>query len=131
MANYPAFSSFRELMSLWNDSEQIVSIKAFLENNGLILFFKKDKVLYGAPEQSRVIFARMKNPADKIDAQWAKEATFMAINLMDDDHQKVVFGFKDLDDIEIVDQEKAEKELTKKGKDMPTTPITTPTFDEE
>ena len=90
------------------------------EENNLVFFFKKDKTLYGAPESSRLTFARMKNPEDD-DADWSKEATFSAYDLekSSDKPSKNLFGSKDLEKIQVIDQEKAEKELAKKGKKMP------------
>lgn len=120
--NSPHFSNFRELMDLWNEAEPALNIKTILESNGLVLFFKKDKKIYGAPEQSRLVFARMKNPEDESDKEWGKEANFSAYDLEDSSDgkfKKVMFDFKDLKEIEIVDQEKAEKLLAKKNKKMP------------
>lgn len=118
----PHFSSFRELMDLWSESEKIINLKNILESEGLILFFKKDKKIYGAPESSRLIIARMKNPEEEEDKDWGKEANFSAYDLEDSSEgkvKKVMFDYKDLKDIQIIDQEKAEKELLKKNKKMP------------
>jgi hypothetical protein len=120
--NSPHFSNFRELMDLWNEAEPILNLKVLLESNGLVLFFKKDNKIYGAPEQSRLTLARMKNPDDSSDEEWSKEANFSAYDLEDSTEgkfKKVMFGHKDLEKIKIIDQEKAEKELSKKDKKMP------------
>ena len=116
--NSLGFSDFRALLDRWDESEEKLKIKVLLEENGLVFFFKKDKQIYGATENNRLTFARMKNP-DKEDKEWAKEASFTAINLENKELSKNIFNKKDLEQIEIIDQEKAEKTLQKKGKKMP------------
>lgn len=116
--NSPNFSSFRQLLDLWDNTKDKFNKKCLMEDNDLILFFKKDKVIYGASENSRLTFARMKNP-EKEDKDWVKEATFSAYNLEEDKPSETVFGKKDLNKIKVIDQEKAEKELDKKGKKIP------------
>lgn len=112
----PWFSSFRQLMDTWDKSS-----KLFKESD-LCLFFKKDGVLYGATENSRITFARMKNPESEEDNAWKKEATFTAYNLeksAEGSKVKSVFNYSDLSDIIPLSQEKVEKELEKKGKEIP------------
>lgn len=112
----PAFSNFRELMDKWDKNSKI-----FIEN-GLCLFFKKDGIIYGATETSRITYARMKNPESKEDRAWKKEASFTAYDLeKSEDKEKVrrPFGISDLDEIVPISQEEAEKQLKKKGKSMP------------
>lgn len=114
--NSPWFSSFRQLMDTWDKSS-----KLFKESD-LCLFFKKDGVLYGATENSRITFARMKNPESEEDNAWKKEATFTAYNLeksAEGSKVKSVFNYSDLSDIIPLSQEKVEKELEKKGKEIP------------
>lgn len=113
------FSSFRSLLDLWDNVGPNLKIKAMLEDNGLVLFFKKDGKIYGSPESSRLVFARMKDPEDEA---WAKEANFMAYDLGEaakGNKVQVLYGMKDLDSIEIIDQEIAEKLLSKKGSKEP------------
>jgi hypothetical protein len=116
--NSPNFSDFRQLLDKWDEIKDSFHKKCLMEDNDLVFFFKKDKVLYGASENSRLTFARMKNP-EKEEKQWSKEATFSAYNLEQEKPNEIVFGSKDLKSIEVVDQEKVEKELDKKGKKMP------------
>jgi hypothetical protein len=114
--NSPAFSNFRELMDRWDDA-----VKLFKESD-LCLFFKKDGVIYGAAEASRITFARIKNPETKEDEDWKKEATFTAYDLEDSQGQEkklVSFSHSDIDKIKLISQEQAEKELDKKGKKLP------------
>lgn len=116
--NSPNFSNFRPLLDLWDNVKDKFNKKCLMEDNELVFFFKKDKVLYGASENSRLTFARMKNP-EKEDKEWSKDATFSAYNLEKDRENETVFGSKDLENIKVVDQEKAQKELNKKGKKTP------------
>lgn len=112
----PKFSSFRELMDKWDEA-----VDTFLEND-LCLFFKKDGTLYGTTETGRITFARMKNPENKEDKDWRKEATFVAYDLekSEEGHKSMaVLGYKHLSKIKVVSEEQAERELKKKGKKMP------------
>jgi hypothetical protein len=116
--NSPNFSDFRSLLDLWDNVKGSFNKKCIVEDNDLVFFFKKDKVLYGASENSRLTFARMKNPDDE-EKTWSKDATFSAYNLEEEKPSEAVFGKKDLSKIKVIDQEKVEKELDKKGKKMP------------
>jgi len=114
--NSPWFSDFRQLMDVWDKSS-----KLFKEND-LCLFFKKDGILYGATETSRITYARMKNPESKEDEAWKKDATFTAYDLeksADGTKVKSVFNSDDVDKLIAIDEEQAEKELEKKGKKLP------------
>lgn len=116
--NSPNFSDFRPLLDLWDNIKDKFNKKCLMEDNQLVFYFKKDNVLYGASENGRLTFARMKNPEAE-DKKWSKDATFSAYNLEEKEPNEVVFGSKDLKNIKVIDQEKAEKELEKKGKKMP------------
>lgn len=112
----PGFSNFRELMDKWDKASRL------FEESDLCLFFKKDDTVYGATENGRITYARMKNPESKEDAEWAKEATFSAYDLeksSSGDKSMSVFRAEDMKKIKVVTQEEAEKELEKKGKKMP------------
>lgn len=115
--NSPNFSDFRHLMDKWDEVKDKFNKKCLMEDNKITFFFKKDKTIYGGSEDSRIAFARMKNP-EKEDADWAKDATFSAYNLEEEKPNMVLFNKKDLD-IKVIDQEQAEKELNKKGKTIP------------
>ena len=116
--NSPNFSDFRQLLDKWDEIKDNFNKKCIMEDNDLSFLFKKDKVIYGTSENGRLTFARMKNP-DKEDAAWAKDATFSAYNLESEKPSETVFNKKDLEEIKVIDQEKAQKELDKKGKKMP------------
>jgi len=85
----------------------------------LVLFFKKGDEYFGCPEESRLVFAKLKNPDDEEDKTWADDAAFMAFNLSkaleDDEPPKKLFYKKDLDDLEMVDRDQIEKEINKKA----------------
>lgn len=81
-----------------------------------IFFFKKDKELYGAGEDSRVIFAKMKNPDDDLPSGWSDEANFSAHNLLKmikGEPAQHLFNSDDLKQIKIVDKEKVSERLRK------------------
>lgn len=114
--NSPWFSDFRQLMDKWDKSSKL------FEENDLCLFFKKDGILYGATETSRITYARMRNPESKEDETWRKEATFTAYDLeksADGTKVKSIFNTEDAEKLIPIDQERAEKELEKKGKKIP------------
>ena len=113
----PAFSNFRDIMDTWDESSDNLKVKALLQDNGLVLFFKKENSIYGAPEGSRVTFAKMKSDDEDMPDGWKDEAGFMAFDLtkaLEGIRVQSVFSIKDLKEIKIIDQEAAEKLLSKK-----------------
>ena len=108
----PQFSDFRNLMDTWdeatNNQKKKDKLKDLIQGNGLILFFKKGKTVFGAPEESRLAFARLKEEGH--------DGTFIAFKLEDALKGKSVkaeFGKDQLDEIQIIDREEAEKLLNK------------------
>lgn len=100
------------------DKEKQVRAKMILDGSNLLFFFKCRKDLYGAPETSRVVFAKLKDKDDEDNYPgWRKEANFTATNLfklVDGEENQTIFGEKDMPDIEVVsDKDKIEKELMK------------------
>lgn len=94
-------------------------ISGILDRQQFSLFFSKGDSVFAAPEESRVAFARMKNPDKDTPPDWAAQANFVAINLdgISDGHAtQFVFGLKDIPKITIIDQEKAVDGLMKKKK---------------
>lgn len=119
----PAFSEFRCLMDKWDRFvESNKSLSELIDDHGLILFFKKDKEIYGAPEESRLIFAKLKTDKedDPMQPGFLKEAQFPAIKLSklksndEEDSKEVVFGAKDIKKITVIDRDEALKLLGKK-----------------
>lgn len=78
------------------------------DSHGFILFFKKDGEYYGAGEDSRVVFAKLKNEDEDMGDGWDDEATFSAVNLKklaQSDPSHHVFGKKDISKIKVVDRD--------------------------
>lgn len=121
----PGFSKFRELMDSWDKYcliEQIEkSIHDMMDKHGLILFFKKDDQLFGSPEDSRLIFAKLKNDTEDDDDPmmpgFRDEAQFLGINLLksmfgdEEDSVETMFKNKDIPDIHTCDRDEAIKIL--------------------
>lgn len=94
-------------------------IRILLDGQNLILFFKKDGDIYGAPEESRIIFSKIKKPDSETSKDWVKEAHFIAINLskaLHGERTQNMFDQKDLKDIHVLDKDEAEKALMKGSK---------------
>lgn len=117
------FSSFRELLDRWDNwlikEDEEERVRTLLDGNELLMFFKKGDDYFGAPEESRLTFAKMKDPGDDMPMDGA---SFMAINLartVMGEPTKVVFNNKDMKQIKIVDRDEVEKKLLAKvrGKD--------------
>ena len=116
----PAFSSFRNLMDRWDvQIECMNQINDMLDNKGLILFFKKGDDYFGAPEESRVIFAKLKTDTedDPMQPGFRQEARFPAfklLSLLSDDPEsssESVFGIKDIPKIKVCPREEATENL--------------------
>ncbi len=96
------------------EEEKESKVKNLLGGQNFIMFFTTDSgnSVFGAPENSRVVFARMKNPDSETDG--LDDANFMAVDLIKAlMGQKVqnMFGNKDLSKIKIIDKDVAEKKL--------------------
>jgi hypothetical protein len=121
----PAFSSFRDLMDRWDiQLENIDSMNDLLDKHELILFFKKGDDYFGAPEDSRVVFAKLKTDTedDPMMPGFRQEARFPAFNLikfLSNDPEKStesVFGIKDLPKISVCTREEAVENMLKFSK---------------
>ena len=122
---YPAFSSFRDLMDRWDiHLENIDSMNDLLDKHELILFFKKGDDYFGAPEDSRVVFAKLKTDTedDPMMPGFRQEARFPAFNLikfLSNDPERStesVFGIKDLPKISVCTREEAVDNMMKFSK---------------
>ena len=81
-----------------------------------VFFFKIHNDLYGAGEDSRVVFAKMKHPDDELPSGWKKEANFTAHNLnksITGEGSQHVFSHKDLKQIHVLDKDKVAEILHK------------------
>jgi hypothetical protein len=103
--------------------DKLNKIRNIIDNQNLILFFKKDGKIYGAPEESRVVFAKMKNPDEDATKSWIKEANFSAFDLekaLQGKAVEAIFSIKDFNKIKIIDKEVAETALSKEpSNDIP------------
>lgn len=113
----PGFSSFRSLMDQWDKhcvlEEQEKNINDILDRHGMILFFKKNDSFFGAPEESRIMFARLKNNQEDP----TEDARFTGIDLLksmfgnEGDSVQSTFGSADLPDIQVCDRDEIIKHL--------------------
>jgi hypothetical protein len=112
-----AFADFHAMMDRWDMycafQEQEDRLNDILDKHELILFFTKGKDLYGAPEDSRVIFAKLKadDDDDPMMPNFRQEAQFRAVNLFKamsgEEGLERVFNLKDIPELKVVDREKA------------------------
>lgn len=87
-----------------------------------VFFFKIGRDLFGAGEDSRVIFAKMKHPDDDLPSGWREEANFSGYNLIKSvkgEPAQNLFSADDLKKIKVVDKdnimERLNKEVDKLG----------------
>lgn len=116
----PLFSPFREFLDMWDEMSvnegNDEQIDALLDSGKYVFFFQKDKELYGAGEDGRLAFAKMKKPDDEMPKNWEKEASFSADHLekiVRGEPSKYVFEKKDLKQIQVMDREKVAERLKK------------------
>ena len=115
-------SEITEIINLWLETEKkekdrapkLDKIKTMLDANNFIFYFKRDNNIYAGPEESRVIFARMKNPEDDTNIE---DVNFLAIDLdraLEGERAETIMYFKDVPNIKIINRSTAEKELAKR-----------------
>ncbi len=112
-------------MDMWDEcvlTEELErQVESLIDNAGHVLFFKKDGDVFGAGEDSRVVFAKMKNPDDEMPDGWAEDATFSAENLnkaVRGEPAQHVINNEDLKRVEVVDREKAVELLSKEAEKL-------------
>ena len=118
----------RNCLDLWNEALSADKIQTMLDDNGFVLFFTKEKEVFGATEDGRLIFARMKHPDPEEPEGYMKEATFSATNLtraVEGEKTETVIGRRDLAKLKIISQEEAEKLLKKQAEKADATEIQT------
>ena len=107
-------------MDAWDDNLLRESMEervdALVNSPNLSFLFVRHGNVFGAGEDSRLTFAKLKSRKNEDEiAGWKDDADFMGVNLesiLKDDHPiHSVFGKKDLADIKVVDQEEAKKRL--------------------
>lgn len=105
-------------MDLWDDylveEEESNKINGFIDANDMVFFFKKGDSYFGAGEDSRVVFARLKNPDRDSPEGWGEEATFTAVNMtkfVKGEPAQHVFDKSDIKKIKVVDRDKMIEDL--------------------
>ena len=96
------------------ESDVEAKLNSMLEE--FVFYFKKDGEIFGAGEDSRIVFAKMKQPDQETPKGWAAEASFSAINLhksIQGESSQRIFDQDDLKSIKIIDQDRAFTELKK------------------
>jgi hypothetical protein len=101
-------------MDIWDDGIKIYETEKKLDElmDEYIFFFKRGDEIFGAPEESRLVYARMKNPDD--DGTWADDADFSGFELksaMKGEKVQKLFNKKDLDEIKVLDSDKVREML--------------------
>ena len=122
MQESPAFSSFRKLMDIWDeatlhedkkkDAKQ-GKVKDIIDGKNLIMFFRKSNSLFGAPEDSRIVFARIMNP-DTDDGPLPPDAKFNAFDLiqaLNGNAVQNVFSAADMPNMNVITRDDAENQL--------------------
>ena len=97
------------------------SITSLIDGEGYILFFKKGDEIYGADEDSRIVFAKIKHPDEDMPSNWKEEANFSAHNLnkmLRGEPGEHIFGVKDLKELKVMDRDAVVEDLKKNVKDI-------------
>jgi len=104
--------NFRNLIETWDENlleEEDDLIQTVAEHPGLMLFFKKGDGVFAGPEESRVIFAKLKGEDEEITDDWKDEANFVALDLIKalaGENAPCLFSNKDMPEIEIMTEPK-------------------------
>ena len=116
------FSEFRDWIELADnfmlESEVDSKIDSLIDEQGIILFFKKDDDVYGCSEDGRVVFARIKNPDEDLPSGWEDEASFSAFNLnkmVRGEPGEHVLKKDDIEKLKVIEREEAVEELRKEA----------------
>jgi hypothetical protein len=108
--NNMSFSFFLE------DQEKQSKVSSYLDENKYTLFFEYKKELYAADEDSRVVFAKIKNADEDLPRNWKEDIKFMAAKLIPSlkgQNSNHLFSYKDLKDISCVDRDEVIKKIIK------------------
>ena len=112
-------ADIKHFMKIWMEDDDATQIAALVNGQEFVMFFEKEKSIYGVTEDGRLTFARMKNPDEEVSDDWAKEATFMAINLtkaLSGDKVHNIFSQADIKKIKVIDEKEAERKLLEQAK---------------
>jgi len=106
--------NFRDFWESSLSDLQQKKLRMLFDGGNLLFFFRYNNEVYGAPELSRVTFAKMKNPDDDESMGFRKEASFTATNLSKlaiGQQQTMLFVYKDLPQIGVLSKEEAMRAL--------------------
>ena len=119
------FSRFRELMDMADEHSYVEDcrhrVEQLIDEAGYVLLFRKDKEIFGAGEDGRIIFAKLKNPDEELPKDWKEEANFSADNLnkkLKGEPAQHVFSKDDLKEIKVMDRDDAIDELHKEAEKL-------------
>ncbi len=104
---------FLEFSRFLESVEQYSKINALLDSQEFVFFFKFDKSVFGAPEESRIMYAKMKHPTADEKPE-IKDSNFIAVNLnglLKGEGSQRIFSNKDLKKIAIMDKDTASHTL--------------------
>lgn len=107
--------NFRPFIQQQLRSERLDELEG---DEDMSFFFKKGDEIFGAPEESRVTFARLKNPDEDADKSWAADAAFYALSMdrkIEGEQAQRMFTKKDLPAIHVISKEEAIKKLRSKN----------------
>ena len=110
-----SFSSFRDLLDKWDNFVKMEKTEEILDDDSICFYFTMGGSVYGGSEESRLIFAKCKDPKDE-DKKVMKDAMFSAVDLtktQQGNKSERMFGFKDVPKIKIIDRSELEKILKK------------------
>jgi hypothetical protein len=120
MKSAPA-TELREYINLWLEAKtkevKRDSVRSLLDANNFVFFFKKGNNLFAAPETSRVMFARMKNPDEETTEEAKKEQSFLALDLdsaLEGEKAERIIKYEDLKELKVLDRDKVEEMLVKR-----------------
>lgn len=91
-------------------------ISSYLDEKEYTFFFKYENKIYAATEESRLIFAKIKNEDEDLPSDWKNELKFSAIDLiksLTEDIGARFFGYNNLKNIKNIDRETIIKKLSK------------------
>jgi hypothetical protein len=95
-----------------------MEVDKILDDDELCMYFTMGDDIFGAPEESRLIFAKVKDPKDE-DRGSLKDAMFGAIDLlrsMAGEKTARLFSMKDVPKIKVIDKKELASLLRRKKK---------------
>jgi hypothetical protein len=114
----PKFSKFHGIMDVWGthlENECKAAVKVLMNSGSFVFFFEFEKEIFGGSEDTRIVFATLKNPPKEMPKGWKEEASFMGVNLTtmskEGNPTRRTFYNKDIKKINILEKKEAENKL--------------------